>query len=166
MASVGILFFFLILGEMFSVSYHWKWCFLWVYHESESRSVMSNSLWHHIVHRNHQATILEQIAYPFSSGTSQPKNWTSVSCIAGRFYTSWATRETPSLGVPYLGRFLLCQFLWRVFIIKWCWIFLKAFSVSIEMTIWFLFFTLLIWSVGQFSHSVMAAVTICSDFGA
>ena len=27
---------------------------------------------------------------------SQPRNWTGVSCIAGGFFTSWATREAPS----------------------------------------------------------------------
>ena len=37
--------------------------------------------------------ILEWIAYPFSSRSSQPRNPTGVSCIAGRFFTSWATRE-------------------------------------------------------------------------
>ena len=37
--------------------------------------------------------ILEWVAYPFVRGTSQPRNWTGVSCIAGRFLTSWATRE-------------------------------------------------------------------------
>ena len=26
-------------------------------------------------------------------GSSQPRNWTQVSCIAGRFFTIWATRE-------------------------------------------------------------------------
>ena len=26
-------------------------------------------------------------------GSSQPRNWTGVSCTAGRFFTSWATRE-------------------------------------------------------------------------
>ena len=30
---------------------------------------------------------------PFSRGSSQPMNWTVVSCMAGRFFTSWATRE-------------------------------------------------------------------------
>ena len=35
--------------------------------------------------------ILEGVAYPFSRGTSQPRNWTGVSCIAGRFFTSWTT---------------------------------------------------------------------------
>ena len=33
------------------------------------------------------------VAYPFSRGSSQPRNWTGVSCIADRFFTSWATRE-------------------------------------------------------------------------
>ena len=40
-----------------------------------------------------QARILEGVAIPFSGGSSQPKDWTWVSCIAGRFFTYWATRE-------------------------------------------------------------------------
>ena len=38
--------------------------------------------------------ILEWVAYPFSRGSSQPRNYTRVSHIAGRFFTSWATRKT------------------------------------------------------------------------
>ena len=41
-----------------------------------------------------QARILEWVAYPFFRASSQPRNWTGVSCIAGRFFTSWATRKT------------------------------------------------------------------------
>ena len=37
--------------------------------------------------------ILEWVAYPFSSGSSQPRNWTKVSGTAGRFFTKWAIRE-------------------------------------------------------------------------
>ena len=33
--------------------------------------------------------ILEWVAYPFSSGSSWPRNWTRVSCIAGGFLTNW-----------------------------------------------------------------------------
>ena len=40
-----------------------------------------------------QARILEWVAFPFSRGSSQPRDRTQVSCIAGRFFTSWATRE-------------------------------------------------------------------------
>ena len=39
-----------------------------------------------------QARILEWIAVPFSGGSSQLRDLTWVSCIAGRFLTVWATR--------------------------------------------------------------------------
>ena len=42
-----------------------------------------------------QARILEWVAFPFSRGSSQPRDQTQVSHIAGRFFTSWDTRETP-----------------------------------------------------------------------
>ena len=46
---------------------------------------------------SHQGSpwILEWVAYLFSRGSSQPRNWTRVFCIACRFSTSWATREAP-----------------------------------------------------------------------
>ena len=37
--------------------------------------------------------ILEWVPYPFSRASFQPRNQTGVSCIAGGFFTSWATRE-------------------------------------------------------------------------
>ena len=45
------------------------------------------------VHGILQARILEWVAFPFSRASSQPRDWTQVSHIAGRFFTSWATRE-------------------------------------------------------------------------
>jgi len=45
------------------------------------------------VHGILQARILEWIASPFSRGSSQPRDLTQVSHIAGGFLTSWATRE-------------------------------------------------------------------------
>ena len=45
------------------------------------------------VHGIFQARILEWVAIPFSRASSQPRDWTQVSCIAGRFFTVWATRE-------------------------------------------------------------------------
>ena len=45
------------------------------------------------VHGTLQARILEWVAFPFSRGSSQPRGWIQVSHIAGRFFTSWATRE-------------------------------------------------------------------------
>ena len=38
-------------------------------------------------------SVLEWVAYLFSSRSSQPRNRTRVSCIVGRFFTSWAMRE-------------------------------------------------------------------------
>ena len=46
-----------------------------------------------IIHGILQARILEWVAYPFSRGSSQPRDQTQVSRIAGRFFTSWATME-------------------------------------------------------------------------
>ena len=39
--------------------------------------------------------ILEWVAHRFSRGPSWPRNGTGVSCIAGGFFTSWASREAP-----------------------------------------------------------------------
>ena len=47
----------------------------------------------HTVHGILEARMLEWVAFPFSRGSSQPRDWTQVSCIAGGFFTSWATRE-------------------------------------------------------------------------
>ena len=49
------------------------------------------------------ARILELVASSFSRGSSQPRNQAWVFCIAGRFFTNWATREALSLG-SYLKR--------------------------------------------------------------
>ena len=38
--------------------------------------------------------LVEWVAVPFSKGSPQPRDWTQVSHIAGRFFTSWAARKT------------------------------------------------------------------------
>ena len=47
------------------------------------------------VHGILQARTLEWVAVLFSRGSSRPRDWTQVSCTAGRFFTVWATTETP-----------------------------------------------------------------------
>ena len=67
---------------------------LWL--ESESCLVVSNSVtpWSdYTVHAVLQVRILEWVAFPFSRGSSQPRDWTQVSCIAGGFFTNWAIRK-------------------------------------------------------------------------
>ena len=68
----------------------YKFHHLFIVSESESRSVMSDSLQ---LHGILQARILEWVAFPFSRGFSQPRDWTQVSHIAVGFFTRWATRE-------------------------------------------------------------------------
>ena len=61
-----------------------------LFSESESCSIVSDSL-QPLTYRVHgilQARILEWVAYPFFRGSSPPRNWTGVSCIAGGFFTS------------------------------------------------------------------------------
>ena len=73
---------------------HWKMTVL-------SRSVLSNSLWPPwtVAHQAPlsmgilQTRILKRIAVPSFRGYSQPRNQTQLSCIAGGFFTIWATRE-------------------------------------------------------------------------
>ena len=111
--------------------------------ESESCSIMSNSLWPHglyspwnspglnagvgslsllqgifptqwlspgLLHcrlilyqlsQRGSPKIREWVAYSFSSRSSRPRNQSSVSCIAGRFFTNWAIREA-ALNLPIL----------------------------------------------------------------
>ena len=77
--------------------------------ESVSCSVVFDSLWPHelyslpgsSVHGILQARILECVTIPFPKGSSQPRDWTWISCIAGRFLAIWATREALSY-IPLL----------------------------------------------------------------
>ena len=142
----AIIFLILVLFKMIWQEKHLKvinYQLLHIY-ESESHSVMSNSLWPHglysawnspgqntgvgslpflhgifptqglnpgILHyrkilyqlsHKWSPRILEWVAYPFSRGSSQPRNWTGVSCIAGRFFTNWAIRECLCLKIQIL----------------------------------------------------------------
>ena len=68
------------------------------------------------VHRIHQARILEWVAVSFSRGSFWPRNWTQVSCIAGRLFTDGATRETRLPLLTTSSPFLPLQYiLWEYF---------------------------------------------------
>ena len=54
---------------------------------------MDSSLPASSVHGIIQARILEWVAISFSRGSSQPRERTPVSCMAGTFFTVWATKE-------------------------------------------------------------------------
>ena len=63
--------------------------------QNESHSVVSYSLKLRgcTVHGILQVSIQEWVAIPFSRGSSQPRDQTQVSHIAGGFFTSWAITE-------------------------------------------------------------------------
>ena len=67
---------------------------------SESQSlekVVSDSLQHYglysLWNSPGQNTGVGRVAFPFSRGSSQPRDRTQVSCIAGRFFIVWPSRE-------------------------------------------------------------------------
>ena len=64
---------------------------------------MNYSLSGSSVHGIFQARILVYVAIFFARGSSQPKDQTQVSWIAGRFFTIWATREAQEYGVGNLS---------------------------------------------------------------
>ena len=87
----------------------WKWKLL--------SSVRLCNHMNYTVHGILQARILEWVAIPFYRGSSQPRNQTLVSHIAGRFFTSWATKEAQEdiMLLPYsvFTRRKICLF-WSI----------------------------------------------------
>ena len=65
--------------------------------ETESHSVMSDSLRPHGLYSPWNSSGQKWVAFPFSRGPSQPRDRNQVSCIAGILFTSWATREAQDL---------------------------------------------------------------------
>ena len=57
------------------------------------------------VRRILQARILEWVTFPFSRGSSQTRDGTQVFCIAGGFFTSWATGKPNKTGMGSLFLF-------------------------------------------------------------
>ena len=65
------------------------------------------------IHGVLQARILEWVAVSFSRGSSQPRNRTHVSHIAGRRFNLWATREAHIIWVTfgnYVFSYSVCYF--------------------------------------------------------
>ena len=72
-------------------SYWWWWFSRQVV--SDSCDPMDCSLSGSSVHGILQTRMLEWVAISFSRGSSWPRNRTRASCIAGRWFTNWATKE-------------------------------------------------------------------------
>ena len=89
------------------------------------------------VHGLLQARIVEWVAIPFFSGSFWSRDWTCVSCIsciAGWFFTIWATRKAllgmefcsivPICGLTFIQNFCV-WFLHILLFCTWIWTFLK-----------------------------------------
>ena len=53
-----------------------------------------------------QARILEWVAFPFSRGSSQPRDRTQVSHIAGRFFTVWVNHHMLCSNTKLIQRYI------------------------------------------------------------
>ena len=62
-----------------------------------------------------QARLPEWAAFSFSRGSSWPRDQTQVSCIAGEFFTSWATREALHYALVWMNS---SDDLWKLRIIE------------------------------------------------
>ena len=66
----------------------------------EPRNLQSRQSLYQLSHKG-SLRILEWVAYPFSRGSSQHRNQTRVSFLAGGFFTNWAIREAHGLYGPW-----------------------------------------------------------------
>ena len=91
-----------------------KWWKKWS--ENESRSVMSDSLqplglyspWN-----SPGQNIERRVAFPFSRGSTQPRDWTQVSHIAGGFFISLSTNSNKNCTLsPKLSLLNIKTFAW------------------------------------------------------
>ena len=84
-----------------------------------------------------QVRILEWVAISFSRGSSLPRDWIPVSCIASGFFTCWAVREAYYYhllyeDIPLFSQFSSFQSLSRVqlFAIPWTAAHLASLSIT------------------------------------
>ena len=73
---------------------------LYMHYENDSENCSVMSLCNpmdYTVHGILHTRVLEWVAFPFSRGSSQPRDQTRVSCLAGKFFTNWAIREAPDM---------------------------------------------------------------------
>ena len=83
-----------------------------------------------------------------------------VSDFRGNAFSFSPLRIMFAVGLLYIA-FIMLSYVpsipafWRVFIINGCWILSKAFSASIEIMIWFLFFNLLMWCIALIDLQIL-----------
>ena len=116
---------------------------------SDSCDPMDCSLPDSSVHGIPLARILDWVAISFFRGSSQPRDWTWVSCFAGRSSTNWAMRifkwsvsTSQILLDPVYCWYCL---LWVCFVL-FCFHFIFLYYSAPEFIWFFLWFTYLCWT--------------------
>ena len=74
---------------------------------------MDDSLPGSSVHGILQARKVKWVAVPLSSGSSQPRDWIHVSCIADRLFTLCATGEDSFFLDEFKDFYVFCTSFWR-----------------------------------------------------
>ena len=122
-----------------------KWLFIVCNFKSEvkvkvAQSCLTVTPWTVVVvHGILQARMLEQVAFPFSRASSQPGDRAQVSCIAGRFFTSWATGKPNFVYILWI--FFPCQQIYNIpfsnciYFIEWvCYSLLRFFCCYVHLS--------------------------------
>ena len=93
-----------------------------------------------------QARILEWVSISFSRGSSQPRNWTQVSCIEGGSFTVWTTSRDHYIFLALFGIYVLnniCIFLYIsffAFLVRLCnFLKLAFYAVICSFSSWMFF---------------------------
>ena len=96
-----------------------------------SHAVVSYSLRPHGIP---QARILKSIAISFSRGSSQPRDRTQVSWMAGKFYTIWTMKEAYNCQIMFFPKLFLKERQWAciggMFYLE------SNFSIASEISFW------------------------------
>ena len=82
-----------------------------------------------------QARILEWVTVPSSRGPSRPRNLTWVSCIACRFFPTWATKEAQFKGT-YKHSSIYCQINPDTRLYQDCTCWKCVYKVSLHIDLW------------------------------
>ena len=109
-----------------------------------------------------QAKILEWVSMPSSRGSSQPRDQTQVSCIAGGFSTIWVTRWwLNQVTLQTFGCYYLCScfsihvglFLFSLAVIMiTSWWYVLTFSCFLDLFLWIILSLYLKWACECTSH--------------
>ena len=84
-----------------------------------------------------QARILEWVAFLFSRGSSQPRDWNHISPIAGRVFISWATKEATCIATHvHEKQFYLALLKWFIFTCVFFFCTLKMYLFEVTVMFW------------------------------